>query len=314
MNLKFVQKNDVVDVVFLGTSGTSAEVKKIKYFVKKIGLTANIFLEKSTVLKKPATHEFPSFDAEKRFEQCRQAIESDSKIIWCARGGYGSAEILPFLEKMTKPKKAKIFIGFSDISALNKLLIEKWGWQVITAPMLAQIALDKVSKKSIKAICDLIFGKKTELKYSVKPLTPKSSILNPTVVVGGCISVLIGQFGTKNQLDWKDKILFLEDEGETGERLDRYFHQILQISIEQQKFPKAILLGNFLEANPHGTPKAKNIEMAIKRLVQKITEQKLPIDVFLEKSGCFGHSKNMLPIVLGAKTSISAKGILVQKF
>ncbi len=314
MNLKFVQKNDVVDVVFLGTSATSLEVKKIKDFLKKIDLSANVFLEKETILKKSVNHEFPSFAAENRFLQLKKSIESDSKIIWCARGGYGSAEILPFLEKMPKPKKAKIFIGFSDISALNKLLIEKWGWQVITAPMLAQIALEKVSKKSTKAICDLIFGKKTELKYSVKPLTPNSSIMIPTLVVGGCISVLVGQFGTKNQLDWNKRILFLEDEGETGERLDRYFHQILQISIEQKKFPKAILLGNFLESNPHGTPKGKNIELAIRRLVQKILEQKLPIAVVQEKSGCLGHSKNMLPIVLGREATISADRVFLQKF
>ena len=119
MNLKFLKKNDVADVVFLGTAGTLDEVKKIKNFIKKIGLTPNIFLEKETTLKKPVSHEFPSFKASQRFEQFKKAVESDSKIIWCARGGYGSAELLPFLTKMKKPKMPKIFIGFSDISSLN---------------------------------------------------------------------------------------------------------------------------------------------------------------------------------------------------
>ena len=87
MNLKFLKKNDVADVVFLGTAGTLDEVKKIKNFVKEIGLTPNIFLEKETTLKKSVNHEFASFKASQRFEQFKKAVESDSKIIWCARGG-----------------------------------------------------------------------------------------------------------------------------------------------------------------------------------------------------------------------------------
>lgn len=311
MNSKFLKKNDVVDVVFLGTAGTLEENKKIKNFVEKIGLIARIFLEKELTLKKAVSHEFPSFMASQRFEQFQEAVESDSKIIWCARGGYGGAELLPFLEKMKKPKQQKIFIGFSDISSLNNFLIEEWGWQVVSAPMLAQIALGKVSAKSTKAIVDVIFGKKTELKYSLKSIIPAKKQID-AIVTGGCLSVLTGQFGTKNQINWQNKILFLEDEGETGERLDRYFHQIVQIISEQKKYPVAIVLGNFLEANPHGTPKGKNIVRAIERFAEKLKEKNLAIPLFEEKTKCLGHSKNMLPLVLGAKAKITVDGILTQ--
>jgi muramoyltetrapeptide carboxypeptidase len=301
--MKFLKKNDVVDVVSLGTACTLSEIKKIENFILEIGLLPNIFFGLETTLKKAVNHEFPSFDAEIRFKQFKAAIENpDSKIIWCTRGGYGSAELLPFLKKIKKPKNKKILIGFSDISSLNKILIEEWEWEVISAPMLAQIVLDKVSKASAKAIVDLVFGKKTKLKYNL--LTPYSLPLTP--ITGGCLSVLAGSFGTKNQIDWKNKILFLEDEGEDGERLDRYFSQLAQIMNEQKSFPKAILLGNFLEANPHGTPKAKNIEMAIEKFSKKIS-----VPVLIEKSKKLGHSKNMLPLVLGAKAKIVG-GVLEQ--
>ena len=313
MNSKFLKKNDVVDVVFLGTAGTLEENKKIKNFVKKIGLEARIFLEKELALKKEVSHEFPSFAASKRFEQFKKAVESDSKIIWCARGGYGSVELLPFLEKIKKPKVQKIFIGFSDISALNNFLIEEWGWKVVMAPMLAQIVRGHVSEKSVKAIVDFIFGKKLELKYSLKAIIPAKKQIN-AIVMGGCLSVLAGQFGTKNQLNWEGKILFLEDEGEDGERLDRYFHQIAQIIFEQKKYPAAIVLGNFLQSNSHGTPKAKNIEIAIKKFSEKLVEKNLQISFFAEKSGCLGHSQKMLPLILGSKTTISNESLLVQIF
>ena len=145
------EKNKIVDVVSLGTACDSEEIKKIKNYLKKIGLNARIFLEKETTIKKSVSYEFPSIAASQRFKQLEKAITAkDSEIIWCSRGGYGSAEILPFLMKMKKPKTPKIFIGFSDISALNIFLIQQWNWKLISAPMLIQLALDKVSKNSKK--------------------------------------------------------------------------------------------------------------------------------------------------------------------
>ncbi len=306
-----LRTNDLVDIVSPGTPCTSNEIEKIKNYLKKADLTPRIFLEKETTLKKSPTHEFASIPAAQRFAQLKKAIESpDSKIIWCTGGGYGSAEILPFLMKMKKPKTPKTFIGFSDISSLNIFLIQQWGWKVISAPMLIQLALNKVSKKSEKAILDLVFGKTSELKYHLKSLNQLSTIdYRLSTITGGCISVLCGNFGTKNQINWKDKILFLEDEGEDGERLDRYFNQITTVISETGSKPKAVLLGNFLEGNLHGTPQAKNIEIAIKRFSEKLGT----IPLFQEKSKCLGHSKNMLPLLLGAETEITANNLLIQK-
>ncbi len=317
--MSFIKNNQVIDVISPATACSFAEMGKIKFFLKEKNLNANFFDEEKLTLATTADHEFPSFSAKARFEQFKKAIENpNSKIIWCTRGGYGSAELLPFLYKMPKPKNKKILIGFSDISSLNNFLIEKWNWQIISAPVLIQLALEKVSKESENAIFDLLEQKNSTLKYQVKLLTEvKKSIFSKNIIkgdiVGGCISVLSGNFATKNQINWKNKILFLEDEGEDGERLDRYFQQIFTIMLEQKNFPKAILLGNFLEANPHGTPKAKNIEIAIERLVKRVTENKINLPIFQEISGCLGHSKNMLPLVLG-KEAVISDGFLIQKF
>ncbi len=310
MICNFLKKGDVVDVITPGTACTHEENKQIKKFLKSIGLEARIFFEDKVSLEKSVTHEFPSFEAKQRFLQFKKVAESDSKIIWCARGGYGSAELVEFIKKMPKPKKQKIFIGFSDISSLNKILIEKWGWSVVCAPMLAQIVLDKVSKQSVAAICDLIFGKKNELNYDLISLNKSAQkSIKKSKIVGGCISVLAGSFGTKNQIDWNNKILFLEDEGEDGERLDRYFSQLARIINEQKKFPIAVVLGNFLEANPHGTPKAKNIEIAIEKFAKNLGK----IPLFREKNNVLGHSKNMLPLVLGSEVDITKNAFLTQK-
>lgn len=306
-----LKKNDVVDIVSPGTACTLDEILQIKKFVEKIGLTPRIFLEKETSLQFNESHEFSSIKAQTRFEQLKNAIESkDSSIIWCTRGGYGSAEILPFLSAMRKPRKSKILIGFSDISAISIFLTQKWKWQVISAPMLIQLAQEKVSQASQKAIVDLIFSRSREFKFALKNLNNLKPKLISGLVVGGCISVISAHFGTENQINFKNKILFLEDEGEDGERLDRYFTQLVTIMKESRSYPKAIVLGNFLEANPHGTPKAKNIEIAIERFAAKLKN----IPLFEEKSRVLGHSRNMMPLVLGAEAKITTDNSLVQKF
>lgn len=299
--------NNIIDIIFPATACDLKELEAIKNLLENSNLKSNIFYENDLVLNNKIDHEFPSFPAKLRFEQFKKAVENpNSKIIWCAKGGYGSAEILPFLEKLEKPKFKKIFIGFSDISSLNKILIEDWNWQVINAPMLNQIALKKVNEISKNAIFDLIFGKISQLKYQLKLISEnfKTSPIK-SQIIGGCTSVLCGNFGTKNQINWSDKILFLEDEGEDGERLDRYFQQILSIIIEQKHYPKAILLGNFLQNNPHGTPKEKNIQLAVEIFAKKIKENQLNIPIFEETSKSLGHSENMLPLILGQEGIIN---------
>jgi muramoyltetrapeptide carboxypeptidase len=302
-----LKKNQLIDVVSIASPCDSAQIVKIKNFLLKNCLKAQIFLEKETAVKSLPNHEFAIIDAEIRFQQLKKAINSNSKIIWCARGGYGSAEILPFLQKMTKPKTEKIFIGFSDIASINLFLMQNWNWQTITAPVLLQLVENKVSKKSQKAILDLIFGKTEELKYKLKNLSKKQLDLEAKIT-GGCVSVIAGNFATKNQINWHNKILFLEDEGEDGERLDRYFYQIATIIKESKKKPKAILLGNFLQANLHGTPRAKNILIAIEKLVKNLPE----IAIYQEIGGHLGHSFEMLPLILNKNCKIK-NNILTQK-
>lgn len=302
-----LKKNDIVDVVSIGTPCNISENEKMKKFLQKHSLQSRIFLEKEVSIAKNQDHEFATISAKTRFEHFKKAINSDSKIIWCSRGGYGSAEILPFLQKMPKPKNKKILIGFSDISSVANFLAEKWDWKIICAPMLIQLALDKVSKKSQDEIINLLFGKTKKLQYKLKQLTGAKQEISG-IIDGGCVSVLCGNFGTKNQINWKGKILFLEDEGEDGERLDRYFYQISTIIKETKNKPAVIILGNFLQGNPHGTPQAKNIEIAIERLTKNLKE----IAIYQEKSGCLGHSQNMLPLLLNTKITISKNNLLQQ--
>ncbi len=307
--LLMLTNNNLIEVVSLGSACTSIEINAIKDFLNKNNLRANIFLEDNTTIKNKSNHEFATINPKYRFQQFQSAWENSySKIIWCSRGGYGSAEILEFLTSMPKPKIPKMFIGFSDIASISIFLNQQFQIPTLCAPMLVQCAMDMVSPHSIQTILDVISGKKNNFDYELINL--KNYNFNEIVgeIVGGCVSVIAGNFATRNQIDWHQKILFLEDEGEDGERLDRYFQQITSIIKESHRKPLAIILGNFIQGNNHGSPKADNIKIAIDKFVEKTVD----IPLFQEKSLCLGHSSEMMPIAIGVKAIINNNNKLQQ--
>jgi len=213
------------------------------------------------------------------------------------------------LQETKKIAQTKLFIGFSDITSLGIFLQQKWNWKIIYGPMLNQLAFDKVTAQSKKSILDFIFGKKIELKYRLEVKNSAKKIEGE--VVGGCLSVIASQFATSNQLDFENKILFLEDIDESGEKIDRYFCQFVQNMLRAKSYPSAILLGNYCFGMT--IKKKQNVALAIKKLSERLQENKIDIAVFEEKTKCLGHAKNMMPLVIGAR-AIIVENSLVQSF
>jgi len=315
MTKNFLQKGDLIDIVCPASSVSESDLKKIKFFLTQNGLKARFYMEDQLLLKKKQASLFPAFSAKKRFEQLQFALENnDSKAVWCMRGGYGSFELISLLEKISKPSLSKIFIGFSDITSLAIFLQQKWGWKIIYGPMLTQLASDKVTTSAKKAIFDLIFGKNSELNYEVSCLSDASAGFKNKIegkIIGGCLSVLACSFATSNEISYKDKLLFLEDIDESGEKIDRYFTQLIQVFLTSKNLPKALLLGNFSQGVTIPAKK-KNIDFAIEKFAKNLQENKLEIPLFQEKSNCLGHAKNIMPLLIGGEAKI-ANNILTQK-
>jgi muramoyltetrapeptide carboxypeptidase len=313
-NINMVKKDTIVDVVFPATSGAVKEVLEIKNYLKKIGFSPRILLEKKTTPRKNFNCGLANFSAQNRFEQLYQALgNSESGLVWCGRGGYSAGDLLPFLAKAKPIKQNKIFIGFSDITSISTFLQQNWGWKIICAPVLMQLIENgkmPVNKKSEKEILDLVFGRKTEFEYGLIALNKVKNKNIKTEITGGCLSVLCGHFGGDFQINFADKILFLEDVGESGEKVDRYFRQIIEVILKTKKKPQAILLGEFCCGLKDKSAK-QNIAAAIKNLIARIDEFKLEIPVFQAKDA-LGHSDKMRPLVLGNVGEIDVRGLSLE--
>ena len=173
-------------------------------------------------------HEYLAGGAKERAEDLNRLFGNpEVKAIFCARGGYGSAHILKYLDYETIRANPKIFVGYSDITNLHAVFNQICGLVTFHGPMLATEMVpefDAYSRESLFAAMGMKPGEKLEFrnpdsKPGIRMLRPGSASGQLT---GGNLSLVIGGLGTFYQLDTRGKILFLEDVEETIPRLDMY--------------------------------------------------------------------------------------------
>ena len=149
--------------------------------------------------------------------------------IICLRGGYGSTRILDKVDFDAIKANPKIFVGYSDITALH-------------------IAINQISKlvtfHGPTASPDIAGGlddfSKREFLRAIMNTEPMAHIPNPQdikiqtlvggkacgIIVGGNLSLICATIGTQYEIDTKGKILFLEEIGEEPYRIDRMLTQL----------------------------------------------------------------------------------------
>lgn len=184
-------------------------------------------------------HPFLSNSAENRFKDLDTALRNeDSDIIWCYRGGSGASELLPFLKKSKKPYRAKLFLGFSDITTLHIFFSQHWGWTTYHGPNARQTATNALDTESIKRVKALF-----ENNVIMPPLLNLSGKFT-----GGNLSVITSGLGTPYQIKTDNKILFLEDLNEPAYKIRRMLTQLEQAGLFANI--KALILGDFIHNDP----------------------------------------------------------------
>lgn len=192
-------------------------------------------------------HFFHASNDQERFRQLKNALlNKQSKAVWCLRGGYGSNRLLPLLAKLKKPQQSKLFVGLSDITSLHVFLNQKWNWPTIHGPLVDRIGKKLLSAAHKEELQNLISGNLLEVNFN--DIVPMNSIAKKTVqlrgqIVGGNLTVLQSGLATPYAVQPRRKILFIEDLGERGYRIDRMLEQFVQAKLLNNCH--GILLGDF---------------------------------------------------------------------
>lgn len=160
-------------------------------------------------------------DEERREGYRRLLIDPEIDAIFFARGGYGSARILPRLDPKEAAAHPKIHLGGSDLSALFAWLARAAGLVCFYGPMVA-VELGGGAALDWEAV---LSGSTPEPhRFSEADVLAPGGADGP--LVGGCLSLLASLAGTPDMVSGRGSILFWEDVGEAVYRLDRMLTQL----------------------------------------------------------------------------------------
>jgi muramoyltetrapeptide carboxypeptidase len=256
-----------------------------------------------TVLGKHALDRGPLYYAgtlDQRLEDFHAAF-ADPAIdgIICTRGGWGSAELLPFLDASLIRANPKAFIGYSDHTALHGWLHNEANLVTFHGPMVAAdfAREDGVDLPSWRHVTE---GDTSWSLGAVDGLRVLRSGVAEGTLHGGCLSILAESLGTPYAPRIANSILFLEDIGTKPYQWDRMLLHLRYAGV--LKDAHGIIFGDMRQC----VPEEENdyLERAI---LHSLRDFEGPIAIGL-RSGHVGVPNVTLPLGVAVKLDLSEAG------
>ncbi len=237
---------------------------------------------------------FAGSDAE-RLSDLQWALDHpEASMIICSRGGYGMGRIIRQLDFSGFAKKPKWLIGFSDITLLHTRLQEN-GFASMHGPMLVHHTQMNQLTACLRQQDFLV--RREGLRYPLENPFPKTKTAGESgILVGGNLSLLCYQATELSDDFFSNRIVFLEDVGESFHKIDRMLDQLFRTGKLRQV--KAFVLGTFMDCPANGFP------LSIAEMIREKAGNETAVFTGLP---C-GHASPSFPLLLGYQTEISGSG------
>jgi len=293
-----LKKGDLIGLVTPGSSVNEEQLNDCIIKLEDLGFRTTYL---DSVLSEYGY--FAGKDQERADELMEMFSRDDVDAIWCVRGGYGSIRILDLLDYNMIRKNPKVFMGYSDITALHTAIYQECGLVTFHGP----VGTSDFNRFSVKSMKKVLQEAESAYKYPYK--REKGSRDNPEfdrytlnggsaegVLIGGNISVLDSIIGTRFEPDFENKIVYLEEIGEKTYRVDKMLYHLL--SGTNLKSAAGIVMGVFGDCNVNEEP-TLSLKVALDDLL-------LPLGIPVSYGLSFGHIKRMVTIPTGIRASMDA--------
>ena len=253
----------------------------IKSWGLQIKLGANLFEE---------YHQFSGTIAQ-RTSDLQTMIDDDSiNAILCARGGYGTVQIIDQINFTELKKNPKWIIGYSDITILHSHLNNL---DIASLHASMPINFSTNSSQSLVSLKKSLFEFTSPIEIPSHPFN-KLGVAEGEII-GGNLSILYSLLGSKSDINTSGKILFIEDLDEYLYHIDRMIMSLKRN--EKLNQLKGMIVGGMNDMNDNKIPFGKTAEQIIFDYTKDYT---FPI--------CFnfpaGHLQDNRTIILGAKSKL----------
>lgn len=297
----FLEEGDPIRVVAPGF-GKKENLDNSATIIRSLGFTPDILDD----LIETQRFGFANTDSY-RIKDLAEALTSEERgAVWGVRGGRGSSKIVHKLSASTDFRPAqRLFIGFSDLTAVHLLLNVKFDRPSLHAPVLAfnanskNTGVDVNNETCLEDIVPILLGKQKTVDYTFTPLNNvkvEGDYLDGSII-GGNASLIQRSIGTSIQPLTEGKFLFLEDVGEDATRLFEMATQLEEAGLLTK--PKAVLLGSF-----SSTKVDAEIQDALGEIAERLGDNGIPVF----QSDFHGHGPKNFPLPLNTPAFINTNG------
>jgi muramoyltetrapeptide carboxypeptidase len=233
----------------------------------------------------------------RRARELEQMFRRDEvRAIVCARGGYGTNHLLQELDLDVIKAHPKIFVGYSDVTALLTWFADAANLVTFHGPMVTK---DFASGKGIDHASWLaaLTGKR---EWQVIPDSKVKALVAGEAsgtLYGGCLSILVASLGTPYEIKTAGTILFLEDIAAKPYQIDRMLMQ-LKLAGKLAEV-RGLIFGEMRDCLQHAE-QAYTLEEVIMRVVGDLG---IPI-AFGVPSGHVSAQNITLPIGVSATLTV----------
>lgn len=162
---------------------------------------------------------FSGSDEERRADLQAMLDDPSIRAVLFGRGGYGMSRIIDQLDFSAFVQAPKWLIGFSDITILLSHVYTRFGIAGIHGPMAAAFIGQGVLSFSVKTLAESFTTTSYRYNTTPHPFNRTGECQGP--LVGGNLTLLVHAIGTPSDMDYRNKILFIEDVGEYLYGIDR---------------------------------------------------------------------------------------------
>ena len=294
---KRLKKGDVIGFVSPASSPEDLSVidKAVKYF-EDLGYPVKVG---KNVGKSDG---YLAGSDEERVEDLHEMFaDKQVKAIISVRGGFGSGRLLDKINYNLIKKNPKIFVGYSDITALNIAIFKRTGLITFEGPMVATDFGSGIDPYTEEIFWEMVGRKKKfgklenpngEKFYSISKGRAEGRI------IGGNLSILTSLAGTKYFPDFKDSILLLEELNEEPYRIDRMFNHLRLLGV----FDKVtgLIFGRFVDCYQKA---GERTERTLNRVILEYFEN---FNKPLVYNVSHGHVKKNFTLPIGIRAKVNA--------
>lgn len=244
-------------------------------------------------------HQFAGDDSLRTRDLQRALDDPQIKAIIAGRGGYGSVRIIDKLDFSKFIANPKWLVGFSDVTAIHSHIQRQFAIPTIHGQMVKSFA--DSTYEALESLKHALFGQPLDIVYANTDF-PNRPGESEGVLIGGNLAILQSIIASASDPFYEDKILFIEDVGESHYNIDRMLWTLKRA----HKFDrlKGLIVGSFTSLRDSDPPFGQRFEEIV---MDKVNEFSYPVAFGFPA----GHMDDNRALIFGKKAKLHVEDIKV---